>query len=306
MTARNGYHMGLRALLPHKQRAKNQRDTVKENLPHRLVAYSPELARIVGGVTTGAYLSQLMFLSDKGNNEEGWIYKSETEMAQETGLTKREQQTARKKLLKLGVIQLKRGGWRNMYHFRIDWDRLLAVIADYQRAQTASDAEQTGGAGGVNQQTGGSAYPEQYHQNGATPEQPQPVATQRNQTVTTEREQTVATQRQQTVTPQDRDYNRENNQERTTRENEPTQTDTREMTWNLNLQRLKEQVPASTFTTWLKETMLVGMERSTAYVLVGSHLAKVWLTRRLYQSITRKLAHVLNTDGVQVEFVVAA
>jgi hypothetical protein len=310
----NGYHKGLKGLLlPHKQTAKNKRANVKESLPHRVVAYSPDLARILGGVTTGAYFSQLMFLSDKGNDPEGWIYKSEAEMSQETGLTKREQQTARKKLLNLGVIELKRGGWRNTYHFRIVWEKLIQVIADYQQ-------EQTGGTGGVNQQTGGTEYPqwEQRQQNGTTPttEQPQNYATECPHTSTTERGQTDSTQWQQNATPQDRDYNRENKQERTTREQQPTQTDPNEtkeiktigsaqQAWNLTLTRLKEQVPASTFTTWIKDTVLVGMERGTAYVLVGSQLAKEWLERRLYFGICRALGDVLHQDGVEVQFVTA-
>jgi hypothetical protein len=318
-TWKNGYHTGLRRLLlPHKQTAQKQRQGVKEILSNRIVGYSPELGRIVGGVTTGVYLCQLMFLSDKGNDPEGWIYKSEAEMGQETGLTKREQQTARKKLLKLGVIEIKRGGWRNMYHFRIDWENLLAVIADYQR-------EQTGGTGGVNQQTGGTAYPEQYHQNGATPtsEQQQSVSTQRTQTVPTEWEQTSATECTQTAATQNRDYNRENNQERTGRENELTQTDTREptereadsqtteqgtpdaaTTWNQTLKILKEQVSAPTFATWLKDTALLAVTDRVAKIAVSSGLAAAWLERRLYWGIVRALRDVLQQD-VEVQFVTA-
>jgi phage replication O-like protein O len=75
-------------------------------------------------------------------------------------------------------------------------------------------------------------------------------------------------------------------------------------TWNKTLQILKEQVPAPTFTTWLKETMLVGMKQRTAFVLVGSLLAKAWLERRLYAGICRALRDVLNQD-VEVQFVTA-
>ena len=101
--------------LPHQQVAHNHRQKVKDMLPNRVVGYSPDLARMVGGATTGLFLSQLLFLSDKGANPEGWVYKSEAEMGQETGLTKREQQTARRKLLALGVIAIMRGGWKNTY-----------------------------------------------------------------------------------------------------------------------------------------------------------------------------------------------
>src|ERR687891_492520 len=124
------------ASLPHQQIAQNHRQKVKDLLPNRTVGYSPDLARIVGGATTGLFLSQLLFLSDKGANPEGWVYKSEQEMGRETGLTKREQQTARRKLLSLGVITIMRGGWKNTYHFKVIWEKLSQVITGSQRPQT--------------------------------------------------------------------------------------------------------------------------------------------------------------------------
>jgi hypothetical protein len=129
-------HKSAKALLPHQQRAQTHRQKVKDMLPHRVVGYSPDLARIVGGATIGLFLSQLLFLSDKGANPDGWVYKSEQEMGKETGLTKREQQTARRKLLSLGIIAIMRGGWKNTYHFKVLWERLYQVIAGSQRTQT--------------------------------------------------------------------------------------------------------------------------------------------------------------------------
>src|ERR671921_2791160 len=124
--------------LPHQQVAQTHRQKIKDMLPNRVVGYSPDLARIVGGATTGLFLSQLLFLSDKGANPDGWVYKSEQEMGEETGLTKREQQTARRKLLSLGVIVIMRGGFRNTYHFKVIWEKLYQVIAGIQRPQNVS------------------------------------------------------------------------------------------------------------------------------------------------------------------------
>jgi hypothetical protein len=126
--------------LPHQQQAQTHRQKVKDLLPNRIVGYSPDLARAVGGATIGLFLSQLLFLSDKGANSEGWIYKSEAEMGRETGLTKREQQTARRKLLALGVIQVVRRGFKFTYHFRIVWQRLYKVIEQFQRGQNVPTA----------------------------------------------------------------------------------------------------------------------------------------------------------------------
>jgi hypothetical protein len=131
-------HKSQRTSLPHQQKAQNHRQKVKDMLPNRVVGYSPDLARAVGGATIGLFLSQLLFLSDKGANPDGWVYKSEAEMAKETGLTKREQQTARRKLLSLGVIAIMRGGWKNTYHFKVLWEKLYQVIEKFQRGQNVS------------------------------------------------------------------------------------------------------------------------------------------------------------------------
>jgi hypothetical protein len=76
-------------------------------------------------------------------------------------------------------------------------------------------------------------------------------------------------------------------------------------TWNLTLQRLKEQVPAPTFATWLKDTALLTITDRAAKILVPSSLAVTWLERRLYWGIVRALRDVLQQD-VEVHFVTAA
>ena len=134
----NGYKSTRVPQLPHQQQAQNHRQKIKDMLPNRVVAYSPDLAKAVGGAAIGLFLSQLLFLSDKGANPEGWVYKSEQEMTKETNLTKREQQTARRKLLSLGVIAIMRGGWKNTYHFKIIWEKLYQVIAGIKRPQSVS------------------------------------------------------------------------------------------------------------------------------------------------------------------------
>jgi len=134
----NGHKSPRVPTLPHQQRAKDHRQQIKDMLPNRVVGYSPDLASAVGGATIGLFLSQLLFLSDKGQNPDGWVYKSEAEMGRETGLTKREQQTARRKLLSLGVITIMRGGWKNTYHFKVLWEKLYQVITGIQRPQNVA------------------------------------------------------------------------------------------------------------------------------------------------------------------------
>jgi len=185
----NGHKPHRAAALPHQQKAQTHRQRVKDLLPNRTVGYSPDLARIVGGATTGLFLSQLLFLSDKGANPEGWVYKSEAEMGKETGLTKREQQTARRKLLSLGVIQIERRGFKFTYHFKVIWERLYQVIEKSLSGQTAAN---------------------QWQQNAATAqgERTQTVPTEQEQTVSTEIvecQQNVSTQRRQNGATHNRD-----------------------------------------------------------------------------------------------------
>jgi phage replication O-like protein O len=73
-------------------------------------------------------------------------------------------------------------------------------------------------------------------------------------------------------------------------------------TWNKTLKILKEQVPASTFATWIKDTVLVHLEKNRAVVLVANRIVREWLERRLYWGIVRALRNVLHQD-VEVQFV---
>jgi hypothetical protein len=75
-------------------------------------------------------------------------------MEKETNLTKREQQTARQKLLALGVIAIMRGGWKNTYHFKVIWEKLYQVIAGIQRPQNVPTEKSESVQNGVSRTSG--------------------------------------------------------------------------------------------------------------------------------------------------------
>src|ERR687891_1846083 len=264
-------HKPRTANLPHQQIAQNHRQKVKDLLPNRTVGYSPDLARTVGGASTGLFLSQLLFLSDKGHNPDGWVYKSEAEMGRETGLTKREQQTARRKLLALGVIHIERRGFKFTYHFRIVWERLYQVIQQFQRAQSVA-AEEI--------------------------EPLQNVPTEREQNVPTqppEWQQNVSTQWKQTVATQDRENNTENKEtEETSRENQST--------WDKTLERLKEALPHGEAEARLTGTALLQVTDTAARILVPSTTALLWLERRLYGQIAKAMKREVGKE-LDLQFV---
>jgi hypothetical protein len=266
----NGYKHA-KAALPHQQVAQSHRQKIKAMLPNRVVGYSPDLARMVGGATTGLFLSQLLFLSDKGANLDGWVYKSEAEMTQETNLSKREQQTARRKLLSLGVIAIMRGGWKNTYHFKVIWEKLYQVIAGIQRPQTVPTEKV---------------------------ERPQNVSTEPIQNVGTEPaewQQNVSTKWKQNVATHNRENNREKKEpERTDRENETV--------WQQIREKVQEGLPIGDSAAQLSGTTLIEVTDTTALIFVPNRFAIPWLERRLYGQIQKAMKSVLERD-VDLQFV---
>jgi hypothetical protein len=264
-------HKSTKAPLPHQQTAQTHRQQVKEMLPNRTVGYSPDLARAVGGATIGLFLNQLLFLSDKGHNPEGWVYKSEAEMGKETGLTKREQQTARRKLLALGVIAIMRGGWKNTYHFKVMWERLYQVIAGVQQIQNVSTEKE---------------------------ERPQIVPTEPVQNVPTQLpqcQQNVSTQWRQNGATHNRDYNTEiKKTEKTDRENETT--------WQKTLENLQADLPREEVAARLTGTTLIEVTGTVARISVPNPFTIAWLERRLYGQIAKAMKGVIGRD-VDLQFV---
>jgi hypothetical protein len=262
--------------LPHQQQAQSHRQQIKDLLPNQIVGYSPHLARIVGGATIGLFLSQLLFLSDKGANPEGWVYKSEQEMTRETGLTKREQQTARRKLLALGVIQIERRGFKFTYHFRIVWERLYQVIENFLRGQTVPTEPV---------------------------EQERNVSTEPVQTVPThppESVQNVPTERLQNgATP---DTHRENN----TENKEEEKTDREKQTiWQQTVEKVREGLPLGESGCQLAGTTLIEVTDTRALIFVPNRFAVPWLERRLYRQIANAIKGVLGKE-VDLQFIAAS
>ncbi len=97
-------------------------------LTDRPVAYHPLLAKISGGVTAGVLLSQLLYWTGKQRDPEGWIYKTQAELEEETGLTRYEQEHARKQLRKANILQEKRKGTPAKLYFKIDLDELSRML----------------------------------------------------------------------------------------------------------------------------------------------------------------------------------
>ena len=74
----------------------------------RVIAFHPSLARELGGIGEAIFYQQILFWSDKGTREDGFIYKSKKEIEEETMLTERQQDPIRKKLVEKGWLEVKK------------------------------------------------------------------------------------------------------------------------------------------------------------------------------------------------------
>jgi len=96
---------------------------------HRPIAFNVNLARVTGCVKAGLFASQLLYWTRVGTDVErrqGWIIKSRDQWMLETGLTRHEQETARKRLVDSGLLQECKVGMPPTTCFRID-ARMLGV-----------------------------------------------------------------------------------------------------------------------------------------------------------------------------------
>lgn len=71
----------------------------------RTIAFYPGLKRVTNSTNATILLCQLIYWCDKTKDKEGWIYKTNYELEDETGLTVYEQQTARKILIDLKILE---------------------------------------------------------------------------------------------------------------------------------------------------------------------------------------------------------
>jgi len=92
------------------------------------IAFHRAFVRLGAGITGALMLSQAMYWSKRTKDENGWFYKTQSEWEDETGLSRSEQEGARRKLKKLGVLQEERKGVPCKTYYRIDTQALDALL----------------------------------------------------------------------------------------------------------------------------------------------------------------------------------
>jgi hypothetical protein len=134
---------------------------IADILGDRPVAYHPILAKMLGSVNAALFLSQLLYWHNvmkkaaaRDKKEwDGWFYKSRDEMFDETGLSRTEQETARKVLGTNGVVKERRKGVPATMHYFIDTKRLHEVVTSWHESDQPVGRKSANQLAG-NQQTG--------------------------------------------------------------------------------------------------------------------------------------------------------
>ncbi|WP_437421110.1 helix-turn-helix domain-containing protein [Stutzerimonas chloritidismutans] len=88
-------------------------------------------------------LSQAIYWSKRTDNADGWFYKTMEEWASETGMTRSEQESARKKLVSAGVLEEKKKGVPCRLFYRVNMDAIrTSLIAENPHSSLQDSCKQ--------------------------------------------------------------------------------------------------------------------------------------------------------------------
>lgn len=96
----------------------------------RPIAFNRAFVDLGLGMCGAMMLSQALYWRTRTKAEDGWFYKSQKEWQAETGMTRREQETARRRLTEAGILQEKRKGVPARLHFRVDIEALETALEE--------------------------------------------------------------------------------------------------------------------------------------------------------------------------------
>ena len=102
----------------------------------RAVAYYPNLAKPLGGATSAILFSQLLYWHERAETQLG-TYKTIEEIEAETGLTRREQETACKNLEKLGILTKTHKRLQHRMYYKLNPEAFDKAMADFETGYTA-------------------------------------------------------------------------------------------------------------------------------------------------------------------------
>ncbi|AZN67041.1 DNA-binding protein [Acinetobacter haemolyticus] len=105
-----------------------------EAMNEQPIAFNKHYVFLGCGINGALMLSQLVYWTSRTKDSEGWIFKTHHEWTLETGLTRREQDTARNTLKSLGFISEKKEGVPRRVYFRVERENLYKALLEYSES----------------------------------------------------------------------------------------------------------------------------------------------------------------------------
>lgn len=107
------------------------KERIEELFGERTIAYRVEFAHIFKSTKAALLLSQLFYWCDKGKDPLGWVYKTTNEFTEETGLSRKEQETARCILKSANIIEEKYGSIPRRLFYKVNLPNLEKLLIKY-------------------------------------------------------------------------------------------------------------------------------------------------------------------------------
>jgi len=110
------------------------------HLLDRPIAYHRIFVTLTGGVAGAVFLSQAVYWQQRvPNGRSGWWWKKQSDWADETGLSRREFETARRRLRDLGILSYRVGGMPKKTWYKLHFDQLEHQLTSLTAQNGGSD-----------------------------------------------------------------------------------------------------------------------------------------------------------------------
>lgn len=109
-------------------------------LNQRPISYYPINTKIMGSITGGVALSQIMYWFTAGKNPPLKIYKTDAELQDETHLSDNEMRAVKKKLKAISFLTVSREGVPAKTFYAIDWDEYYSSLVKFTKQECNDDS----------------------------------------------------------------------------------------------------------------------------------------------------------------------
>jgi len=114
-----------------------------EKLLDRPIAFQRAFMALGAGASGALFLSQAVYWSSRTGNDEKWFYKTIEEWTEETGLSRHEQDGARKKLKAKGILEIVKKGIPCKTYYRVNFEKLAEVLGLIPATNKNAEIRQT-------------------------------------------------------------------------------------------------------------------------------------------------------------------